>query len=193
MVWWSSVGNSIDIFFREYEEKILKHKKILMLDVELHTTPSKWWVVHNEQVVGWWQCKEVLKYMFRTSSGVPREKYSRMWCTKIHLKQCITISTRGRVPQQEWVHQFIHILDVILAKKYIELEVHRGTHDWDKVAQNFTATFSFEAKELVLEEALKVLRKIYLFLMIQTWLGMEYCVLHTNTCSEYKSLWNATQ
>lgn len=123
----------------------------------MSATPTRWWVVHKYQVVGWLQCKELLKIRFDTFARVLGDKYLRMECPKTHLKKCVATSTRGRVRQQEWVHGFIHTLDVILVNWYIELEVCRGTHDWNEMAQNFKATFSFEAEEPALDDALKEL------------------------------------
>jgi hypothetical protein len=48
------------------------------------------------------------------------------------------------VPKQEWAYLFIHTLDTIPKKWYLELEVCKETTNWEDLTLNFKVTFSFE-------------------------------------------------
>ena len=58
---------------------------------------------------------------------------------------------------------FIHTLDTIPKKWYLELEMHRETVNWDQLIQRFKVTFTFEHESPLLDEALQAIRtKIFL-------------------------------
>jgi hypothetical protein len=52
----------------------------------------------------------------------------------------------------------VHTLDTTLKNWYIELEVHRGTRDWEELTRNFKVTFSFENNNLLIDSALQVIK-----------------------------------
>jgi len=47
-------------------------------------------------------------------------------------------------PQPVWVHLFCHTLDIIPMNWYLEIELRRGTVEWDVLREGFVRTFNFE-------------------------------------------------
>jgi hypothetical protein len=84
-------------------------------------------------------------------------KYSGLSCPTDHVTKCI-VQWRS-VPRQEWTHLFVHTLDTIPKNWYIELEVHRGTGDWEELTRNFKVTFSFENNNPLIDSTLQVLKE----------------------------------
>jgi hypothetical protein len=68
------------------------------------------------------------------------------------------MTTWRQVPKQEWMHRFIHTLETVPKNWYLELEVHRGTTDWEELTQNFKVTFSFEVESPLVDATLQVIR-----------------------------------
>jgi hypothetical protein len=66
--------------------------------------------------------------------------------------------TWSSIPKQEWTHLFVHTLDTIPKNWYIELEVCRGTTDWEELTQNFKVTFSFEDDAPLIDSTLQVIK-----------------------------------
>ena len=46
------------------------------------------------------------------------------------------------VPQEEWVHRFVHTLEPIARNWYAEAELRRETVSWDCLVDSFVLTFS---------------------------------------------------
>jgi hypothetical protein len=73
------------------------------------------------------------------------------------------MTTWRHVPKHEWRHKFIHTLETVPKNWYLELEVRRGTIDWDELTLNFKVTFSFEAESPLVDATLQVIRsKIFM-------------------------------
>jgi hypothetical protein len=62
------------------------------------------------------------------------------------------------VSKQEWMHRFIHTLETVPRNWYLELEVCRGTTDWEELTQNFKVTFNFEVESPLVDATLQVIR-----------------------------------
>lgn len=71
---------------------------------------------------------------FGANSRVSRVNYLGMKFPRTHLKRCVAMWMRECVPQQEWVHQFVHTLDTILSNWYVELDVHKFMGEWNEMA-----------------------------------------------------------
>jgi hypothetical protein len=67
------------------------------------------------------------------------------------------------VPKQEWMHRFIHTLETVPRNWYLELEVHRGTMNWEELIQNFKVTFNFEVESPLVDAVLQVIRGKFLW------------------------------
>lgn len=70
------------------------------------------------------------------------KKYTRKDDLRKHLVQWT--KAWGEISQLEWVHIFIHTLDVIIRNWYLEMELRQGTVDWDEMKEIFLLTFSFK-------------------------------------------------
>ena len=64
-------------------------------------------------------------------------------------------NTYGAEPQPKLVHLFCHTLDVIPMNWYLEIELRRGTGEWDILRKGFIMTFSFEDGFDYVDEALQ--------------------------------------
>jgi hypothetical protein len=62
------------------------------------------------------------------------------------------------IPKKEWMHKFIHTLDMIPKNWYLELEMHRETMDWDELTQRFKVTFTFEDESPLVDATLQAIR-----------------------------------
>ena len=60
--------------------------------------------------------------------------------------------------RQEWVHPFIHTLDILPRNWYSSVELQRETIVWEDIATSFTHTFSFNDEILMIDVALQVIR-----------------------------------
>ena len=58
----------------------------------------------------------------------------------------------------EWVHLFIHTLDIIPKSWYIEIKLQRGIETWSLLIEGFQLTFGFESEYLEIDDALEVIR-----------------------------------
>jgi len=56
------------------------------------------------------------------------------------------------------VHIFIHTLDVIPKKWYLETELRHGTTDWDEMKESFFLMFSFEVGFTGIDEAFQEIK-----------------------------------
>ena len=44
---------NLDIFLCEFESTVPEQQWLLYLDNDLKATPTRWWVVHKQSIVGW--------------------------------------------------------------------------------------------------------------------------------------------
>ena len=73
----------------------------------------------------------------------PQEVQSRFDGKNIpqeHLAQCYEVWKH--VPQEEWVHRFVHTLEPIAKNWYAEAELRQDTVSWDCLVDSFVLTFS---------------------------------------------------
>ena len=61
-------------------------------------------------------------------------------------------------PRQEWVHQFIHTLDLIPRNSYILVELRHGIVEWDELDASFTHTIEFVDDHPSIDVALQVIK-----------------------------------
>ena len=67
------------------------------------------------------------------------QKYTGLTNLFKHIEYCC--ATWEACSWQEWVHHFVHTLDMIPRNTSIELR--QGTLDWEELANIFTHTFEF--------------------------------------------------
>jgi hypothetical protein len=59
---------------------------------------------------------------------------------------------------KEWIHKFIHTLDMIPKNWYLEVEVHIETMDWDELTQRFKVTITFEDESPLVDATFQAIR-----------------------------------
>lgn len=91
------------------------------LDVAMKATPARWWATHKENIGDWSQCKTSLKIRFFEDMEYVRITYTGQSSPRDHVELCIF--EWQEVPQQEWVHDFISTLDIVLNNLYVDLEL----------------------------------------------------------------------
>ena len=62
------------------------------------------------------------------------------------------------IPEDEWVHLFIHTLDIVPRNRYTETELRRGTITWPLMIESFQLTFSFESEHPSIDQGLNCIR-----------------------------------
>jgi hypothetical protein len=109
---------------------------------------------------GWNKRLAAVQKVITSQIGTENEsimpKYNGLSFLADHIMKC-TMTWRS-IPQQEWTHLFVHTLDTILKNWYIELEVCRGTRDWEELTRNFKVMFSFENNNPLIDSALQVIK-----------------------------------
>jgi hypothetical protein len=66
------------------------------------------------------------------------------------------------ISKTEWSHRFIHTLDTIPRKWYLELEMCREKEAWEGLVQRFKVTFTFEHESPSIKSSLQtILTKIF--------------------------------
>jgi hypothetical protein len=132
---------------------------LLALDLALKATPAIWWGAHKENIIDWYQCKQLLRIRFSAESiGNKQQKYDGLGTPAEPLEACKTLWKM--TPPTEWSHHFIHTLEGIPTNWYTDQEMCKGTKTWVKLQQNFTVTFSFKHENPNIGTALKWIRDI---------------------------------
>jgi hypothetical protein len=62
------------------------------------------------------------------------------------------------MPRHEWTHRLIHLLEKVPKNWYLELEVCKGTIDWEELIQNCKVTFSFQVESPLVDATMQVIR-----------------------------------
>jgi hypothetical protein len=79
------------------------------------------------------QCKRLLQVRFGTENESIMPKYSGLSCPIDHVTKC-TCSGDQYLNKNGLI--YLCILWTLLKNWYIELEVHRGTRDWEELTRN---------------------------------------------------------
>ena len=75
----------------------------------------------------------------------------------------------------EWVHKFIHTLDVVPMKWYLETKLRHGTTNWAYMVEGFLLTFSFEYDCEYIDAGLQVVRsKFFRTTTVITWTSLDW-------------------
>lgn len=102
-------------------------------------------------------------------------KYDGKVDPREHIHLCTT--TWEEIPRHEWVHGFIHTLEIIPQNWYLETELRHGTMSWEDMADGFILTFSFEDDFPCIDSALQeVIKKIFRNATSLTWKHPDWTV-----------------
>ena len=61
------------------------------------------------------------------------------------------------MPQEEWVHRFVHTLEPLAKNWYAEAELRRDTVRWDCLVDSFVLTFSTNEVCPALDAAIRLI------------------------------------
>ena len=67
--------------------------------------------------------------------------------------------TFAKYPRQEWVHHFIHTLEMTPRSWYTSIDLRQGNHNWDEVGNQFVHTFAFVDEHPIVDIALHAIKE----------------------------------
>ena len=115
------------------------------------------------------------------------QRYTKLLDPVEHLEQCS--AAFSNYPRQEWVHHFIHTLEMAPRGWYASMELCQETKEWEKVAQNFTYTFHFIDEKPTFDIVLKTFKeKIFTDIPLEVAYSQP-CIGHSNPCCETVQHW----
>ena len=123
-----------------------------VLDLAIRATPARWWYPHKENIASWDDCKRLMVIRFSNDKECLQQKYTRESNPRLHIRTCE--QNWLDIPEDEWVHLFIHTFDIVPRKWYTETELHSGTISWPVMLDSFMLTFSFESEYPRIDQAL---------------------------------------
>ena len=100
-------------FIEEFQEQVPTEVRTGALDIALKETPVRWWGTHKESLKEWEQVKRMMKIIFGHNLVYFDTLYTREEFTLRHIDICIVKWTEHNVPEEEWIHHFIHSLDMV--------------------------------------------------------------------------------
>ena len=68
--------------------------------------------------------------------------------------------TEHHTLEEEWMHNFIHILDIVPMSWYVQQELRCATVAWMRILEYFLDTFKFESKDYLVNCTLNWVRDI---------------------------------
>ena len=98
-----------------------------------------------------------MEVQFGEEVTIVSHKYIGLLSPVQHINQCHTIF--AEYTQQEWIHHFIHTLEMTPRSWYTSMELRQGTQDWEGIAKQFTHTFEFAHEQPTVDVALQMIRE----------------------------------
>ena len=129
---------------------------MVAIDLAVRATPTRWWHAHKENIASWDDLKRLMAIRFSHDKECLRQKYKGESDPRSHIKICE--QSWSDIPEDEWVHLFIHTLDQIPRNWYMETELRRGTITWPLMIDSFLLTFTFESEYPSIDQALDIIK-----------------------------------
>ena len=127
------------------------------MDIALRDTPARWWGTHKKNIRDWQVCRRLMWISVGQVETEMQKKYDRETDPIKHIQLCIT--SWKEIPQQEWVHEFIHTLETIPKNWYLETKLRHGIMNRADLVDGFVLTFIFENEFLGIDLTLQVVRE----------------------------------
>ena len=106
----------------------MESQRLFALDHAQKATPARWWGKHKQFITEWPRCRRLMEVRFGEEITTVSHKYSGLANPVEHLNHChITFAEYLR---KEWVHHFIHTLEMTPRTWYAYMELRQGTRDW---------------------------------------------------------------
>ena len=101
---------NITTFLSGFEALVIEPHRLSELDYVLKATPAKWWGMHKKSISEWPQCRILLEVRFCEEVTILIQRYIGLSNPIKHINQCRIAF--AEYPQHEWVHHFIHTLEM---------------------------------------------------------------------------------
>ena len=89
----------------------------------LKATPARWWGTHKQSIYEWSQCRKLMEIIFGEDISYPYKKYIGLRDLGKHIEHYRRIWKE--YPRQEWVHGFIHTLEMVPRSWYTSEELRQ--------------------------------------------------------------------
>ena len=110
------------------------------LDSVFKATAARQWNGHKKNIPSWKACQNFLRLRFMDQPQEVKSRFDGKNSPQEHLAKCYEVWQH--VPQEEWVHRFVHTLDLIARNQYAEAELRQDTVSWDCLVDSFVLIFS---------------------------------------------------
>ena len=120
-------------FLTEFESLVTKLQHLSTIDHVLKATPARWWGTHKQFITEWPQCKRLMEVIFGKEVLTMSHKYIGLLSPVQHINKCGTVF--AEYPRQEWVHHFIHTLEMTPRVWHESMELRQGTQDWEEITK----------------------------------------------------------
>ena len=114
-----------DPFIVQFSGQIPESQKMTSLELSLRVTAARWWKIHKPQIPSWEYCQRFLRLRFKDQLEEVRSKFDGKSSPQEHLAKCY--EAWKYVPQDEWVHRFVHTLGPLAKNWYAEAEIRQDT------------------------------------------------------------------
>ena len=98
-----------------------------------------------------------MEVRFEEEVTLVNHKYSRLEKPMEHFNHCHIAF--AEYPRQEWVHHFIHTLEMTPRTWYTSMELRQGTKEWEGLSKKFAHTFEFADEHPTIDAALQVIKE----------------------------------
>ena len=134
----------VNEFLQQFEQEIPHEQRMEAIDLAVKATPARWWHAHKEHIASWDDFKRLMAIRFSNNKEPLQQKYTGESHPRSHIKICE--QSWLDIPEDEWVHLFIHTLDTVPRNWYTEIELRRGMITWPIMIDSFLITFTFESE-----------------------------------------------
>ena len=125
------------------------------MDLAVQATPTRWWYAHKENIASWDDLKRLMAIRLSVNREYVQQRYTGESDPRSHIQTCE--QDWSDIPEDEWVHRFIHTLDTVPWNWYTDTELHKGTTTWPLMIDIFLLTFAFESEYPNVDKALDVI------------------------------------
>jgi hypothetical protein len=124
----------LGIFLVSMEEKMEEDQRIIVLNLALEDTLSRWWASQKKVIKNWEDVKHVIQCLFQDKEQLKSEMRMDFQVAQLidgqsdpkkHIEQCVRQWQVVEVPSHLWVQVFPHSLGLILKAWYIHEETRR--------------------------------------------------------------------
>jgi hypothetical protein len=149
--------NPLETFLSDFEENLPIQQRLLAMDEAMKATPVIWWGTHKSNITDWIQCRTLMTTRFSTQVEGCEVFYTGRSFPMDHVRSCE--EAWSDIPQEQWVHKFINMLDMLPINWYLQEELCLITTDWEGMTQNFITTFLFESQFSSVDQELQIVRQ----------------------------------